>query len=155
MQESNGENTGVLIWREYRSFDMATIIEIMETANRSPISIMQHKDNKYLRAFLTVGFIPQYKMILPETDPPYTPNPMEEAQVSSGIFWQFCNKLEIFVKKYDKIGTIKIENAFIQALETMSAKEAKLVLAAKNQRIPSLYKKVTLEALKKVGFFVI
>jgi hypothetical protein len=132
---------------------MATIVEILKAAEDNIQSIMQHKDNTYLRNFMRAAYISNRKLQLPETDPPYKINAMEEAQVPSGVFWQVCKKIEIFQKTYEKAATVRVENSFIQALESVSAKEAEIILAAKNQTLHKIYKGVTLEALTKVGYF--
>lgn len=133
---------------------MAGIIDILKAAEDNIQSIMQHKDNKYLREFMESAYIPEKKLQLPETDPPYKPNSMVEAQVQPGVFWQFAKNVKMYQKQYDKQTTLRVENQFIQVLENVSAKEAEAILAAKDQKLHKIFKGVTLASLKKVGYFV-
>lgn len=112
---------------------------------------MAHKDNKYLRNFMEAGYIKAKKMNLPETDPPYKPNPMNEYQVEPGVFWQFAKKIDIFQRT--DVKPLRSETIFIQALETVSHKEAKVMLACKDQTLNKMFKGVTLKALTEVGYF--
>lgn len=133
---------------------MATITEILKDAEDDIRTIMKHKDLQYLRMFLSAALMPQYKLKLPEGVPPYNPNTMEEGQVSPGVFWQFCSKLPMYVTgANDKRSQARIELNFIQVLETVSAHEALIILACKDQNLQSLYKGITLEALYKVGYY--
>jgi hypothetical protein len=132
---------------------MATIIEIMKAAEDNIQSIMQHKDNNFLRMFMNAAFLPDAKLKLPETHPPFSPNKMEEAAVPPGVFWQFARRIDMFQKEYTGAAKARTETAFIQALESVSAKEAELILACKDQTVARIYKGITFEALKNVGYF--
>ena len=132
---------------------MATITEILKAAEDDIRTILNYKDDNYLRMILSCAYFPQYKLKLPEGTPPYTPNPMAEAQVLPGVFWQVCKKIDMYLKDYDKKTTARVENSFIQALETVSANEALILLAVKDQTLEKMYKGVTLEALYNVGYY--
>lgn len=129
---------------------MDTINEILKAAEDNMSSILVHKDNKYLRAFMEAAYIPEKKMNLPEGDPPYKPNAQHEQQLR-GTFWQMAKRIDIF-QRTDLKG-LRQETLFIQALESLPEIEAKILLAAKDQKLNKLYKGVTLAALKKVGYF--
>lgn len=128
---------------------MARIIEIMEAAESNPASIMEHKDNTYLRKFMTAAYL--QKMNLPEGDPPYKENAMDEYQVPTGAFWQFARNCDKYFRT--DVPKIKLETNFINDLESVSKKEAKLILAAKDHKIHKLYKGLTLKKLQEVGYF--
>lgn len=135
---------------------MATITEILTAAENDIRSIMQHKDNRYLRGMLECAYIKEKAMTLPEGEPPFKANSMEEAQVEPGIFWQIAKKIDMFqrdMKTMPKMTQVRIENSFIQALESLSAKDAQILIAIKNQTLHKIFKGVTLKALKEVGYF--
>jgi hypothetical protein len=128
------------------------IAEILAAAEDNISSILAHKDNSYLRAFLSAAYIPEKKMKLPEGMPPHNSNKQEDAQVPPGVFWQFARKVDIF--SLPGTNPIRMEQQFIQQLESVSATEAKIMVAAKDQELHKLYKGVTYDALKTVGYFV-
>ncbi len=132
---------------------MSGIVEILTKAEDDIRTIMLHKDNRYLRNLLEAAYIPAKKLKLPEGDPPYKPNAMEEAQVSPGVFWQVAKKIDIFQIEHPKHVLMKVETSFIQALESLSATEAKVLLAVKDQTLHKMFKGLTYEALQKVGYF--
>jgi hypothetical protein len=135
---------------------MASVIEILAAAEDNIRSIIQYKDNRYLRNLLDAAFIPEKKLRLPEGAPPYTPNPMHEAQVNPGIMWQACAKLDQFQRDLpegNKALRARIENQFIQTLESVSAKDAEILLAVKEQTLSKLIKGVTYAKLQEVGYY--
>ena len=130
---------------------MSTINEILTETEDNITNIMKHKDNQYLRKFMEAAYLKEKKLNLPETAPPFKINAQEEAQVPPGVFWQFAKKIDIF-QRTDVRG-LRIETMFIQALESVSAKESEIILAAKDQKMSKLFKGVTLAKLKEVGYF--
>jgi vacuolar-type H+-ATPase subunit E/Vma4 len=129
---------------------MDTIEQILQAAEDNCESILKHKDNKYLRNFMQAAYLPEFKMNLPDTDPPYKENPQHPEQLR-GTFWQIVKKIDIFQRK--DLKPLRQETLFIQALESIPANEAKILLAAKDQTLHKIYKGVTLAKLKKVGYF--
>ena len=128
---------------------MARIIEILKAAESNPVSIMQHADNKYLRNFMVMAYL--RKMNLPEGDPPYKPNPMAEHQTNPGSFWQVAKNIEKYYRT--DAPKLRIETNFINDLESVSAEEAKVILAAKDQKLHKLFKGLTLKKLQEIGYF--
>lgn len=129
---------------------MSTINEILKAAEDNPKSIMNHMGNKYLRSFMEAAYLTEKKLTLPEGDPPFKTNLQHEFQVPSGVFWQFAKKIDLFQRP--DIGP-KLEQQFILQLESMSEVEAKIVLAAKDQKLNKMFKGLTLKVLKEVGYF--
>lgn len=129
---------------------MATVQEILLNANENIDTIKQHIGNSYLRNLMEVAYIPSKKMILPEGDPPYKVNKVHPDQVS-GTMWQIVKKMDIFLRA--EVPAVKRENSFIQALESVSELDAKILLAAKDQTMHKLFPGLTVEELTKVGYF--
>lgn len=129
---------------------MDTINQILEAANKDPVSLMAHKDNKYLRAFMEAAYVPEKKMNLPEGLPPYKENKQHEEQLR-GTFWQIAKKIDIFQRT--DLKPFRQELLFMQALESLPESEAKIFAAAKDQNLPALFKKLTLKKLQEIGYF--
>lgn len=130
---------------------MSTVTEILKAAEDNINSILPHKGNKYLRNLMEAAYVPEKKFLLPEGNPPYKPNGMHEAQVEPGIFWQICKKIDIFQRPEMK--TVRREMQFIQALESVSAIDAEILLAVKDQKLAKKFKGLTLKKLTEIGYF--
>ena len=130
---------------------MDTINQILEAANKEPVSLMAHKDNKYLRGFMESAYLPEKKMNLPEGLPPYKENKQHEEQLR-GTFWQIAKKIDIFQRK--DLTPFRQELLFMQALESLPESETKIFIAAKDQNLNSVFKKLTHKKLQEIGYFV-
>lgn len=129
---------------------MNTIREILNEANGDIQKILGHTNNKFLRSFMETAYLPEKKLDLPEGDPPYNVNKQEDHYTKGG-FWQFARKIDVLYRK--DISKLKIETLFIQGLEAVSAGDAKIILAAKDQVLHKEFPNLTLENLIKVGYF--
>jgi hypothetical protein len=129
---------------------MATIQEILIKANENIDTIKEHIGNNYLRLLMEAAYVKEKKLLLPEGDPPFKPTSMHPDQVS-GMMWQIAKKIDIF--RRTDAASIKRENAFIQALENVSPMDVKILLAVKDQTMDKLFPGLTMEELKRVGYF--
>lgn len=129
---------------------MDSIPDILADADKDPTSLLKHKGNNYLRNLMMIAYLPEKKMILPEGDPPYNTTTTSD-QVTKGAFWQVCRKLDIFLRT--DLNPIRREAQFISALESISEKEAQILLNAKDQTLMSIYPNLTFEKLKEIGYF--
>lgn len=129
---------------------MASIQEILVEANENIDTLKKYINNNYLRSLMDVAYIPEKKMVLPEGDPPFTDRKVEAAQCE-GTMWQIAKKIDVFLRKDSP--ALRRENAFIQALESVSPLDAKILLAAKDQKMHKLFPGLTMKELKKVGYY--
>lgn len=129
---------------------MSTISEILSAANTDINTLKQHIGNKYLRNLLEAAYIPEKKFVLPEGIPPFKENPQHPDQLS-GSFWQIAKKIEN-LQRMD-ITPIRRESLFIQDLESLSAIDAKILIAVKEQTLHKMFKTLTLKNLKAIGYF--
>ena len=127
-----------------------TIKDILDDANKDINSIIQHKNNSYLRLFMEAAFIPEKKINLPEGAPPYTQN-NDSTYQNKGAMWQIARKLDVFYNP--KMNQLRREAAFIGALENVSVEEANILLNMKDQTLSVVYPTLTYDALKQVGYF--
>jgi len=130
---------------------MLTIPEILAQANDDVKTIMAHAANRYLRNLMEAAYLPGKKFNLPEGIPPFKPNAQHEAQTPGGIFWQIAKKIDLLQRK--DLKAARQEAVFIQALESLAAVDAEIFIAVKEQTLHKKYKKLTLAALTKAGYF--
>lgn len=129
---------------------MKNISVILAEANKDIYSLAEHFPNSYLRNIMEAAYLPEKKFILPEGDPPFVmaPNHMDQL---SGTFWQVAKKLNMFQRA--DLKPIRRESLFVQALESLSPVDAKILLCVKDQNLMKLYPNLTKEMLVKIGYF--
>lgn len=130
---------------------MDSIPDILQDANTDIKTILKYKTNNYFRNLMVVAYMPTKKMLLPEGNPPFKTTGDLTDQITKGAFWQICRKLDIFLRS--DISAFKRESAFIHALESVSTKEAQILLKAKDQALTDLYPNLTYDKLKEIGYF--
>jgi hypothetical protein len=99
---------------------------------------------------MTVAYVPEKKMILPDGEPPYKTTGTSD-QITKGAFWQVCRKMGVFLRA--DLKSIFREAQFISALESVSEKEAQILMKAKDQNLMAIYPNLTYEKLKEIGYF--
>ena len=125
------------------------ITEILEEINEDPKKIVNYKDNEVVKTVFNFAFRPQGKMLLPEGDPPYKEDPAPMG-MNPANFAMECQKFYVFCKA--DLKPLRREQLFLQLLENLHPKEAKLMLAIKDQDLPKLYKKITHKVVYEAGF---
>ena len=125
---------------------MATIIEKIEaqTTVERQVDFLNLHSSYALKIVLGYGMDPGCKWLLPETDPPYTP--LFNAADQEEKFYSECKKLMYFVDTDEgrTVKQIKREQLFIQVLESVDPRDAKLILRMKNKQL-----KISMEAVKQ------
>ena len=129
---------------------MSNISEIISAANVDINTLKQHIGNKYLRNLMEAAYIPEKKFVLPEGIPPFKGNLQHPDQLS-GAFWQIAKKIENLQRA--ELIPLRRESLFIQALESVSEIDAKILIAVKEQSLDKMFKNLTMENLKAVGYF--
>jgi len=126
---------------------LAEIIESVEKQKSKAKQIQVLKDNSCseLKAVLGFGIDPGVKWLLPESDPPY--KPLQESADQQGRFWNETKKLIYFVDSPEgrDVKQIRREQLFIQVLESIDPRDAKLLLRMKNKKL-----KIKKEVVKEV-----
>lgn len=117
-----------------------TLFEVLEEASKSdtPVDVLKKSIGVDKRVFdvLAYAFNPNFKMNMPESDPPYIPStfplgvaPMELLHLSSKLYIVYSKE----TKQYKK------EEIFIRWLEEMSPEEAKILIAIKDRSLSKMY----------------
>jgi hypothetical protein len=116
---------------------MANVIAKIEaqTTIERQAEFMQLHSSYALKAVLGYGMDPGVKWLLPDGDPPY--RPLFEAADQEGRFYVECKKLIYFVDSPEgrQVKQLKREQLFIQVLESIDPRDAKMLLRMKNRQI--------------------
>ena len=116
---------------------MSNIVAKIEaqTTVEKQVEFLQLHSSYALKAVLGYGMDPGVKWLLPAGDPPY--RPLFDAADQEGRFYVECKKLIYFVDSEEgrNVKQIKREQLFIQVLESVDPRDAKLLLRMKNRQI--------------------
>lgn len=125
------------------------VTEMLKDINEDPKKIVEYKDSVPLKILFGFAFRPEGKMLLPEGAPPYKPD-AAPLGMSPGNLLMELKRLYVFLRK--DIKASRREQLFIQLLESVHPDEAKLLIAVKDQDIPSVYKSITHKLVYEHGF---
>jgi len=109
--------------------------------------LKSHRPNKLMLQLLKYAFDPAIKFDLPEGAPPFKENDIL-AEDDSGLYGE-QRRLYLFIEGGNpNLKPIKREMLFIEVLESINPKEAKVLLAVKDKKLPykGLTKKLVEEA---------
>lgn len=130
---------------------MPSVREILVAAEDNLKTILEHKDNKYLRGLMEAAFLEDKKFNLPVGVPPYKENAQPPEQTPPGIFWQIAKNVALLQRK--DIKPFRQETIFIEALEALAGEDAKILIAIKDQTLDKMFKGVKYKALLEIGYF--
>jgi hypothetical protein len=126
------------------------MIEILQEVNKEPALLKKYTENIALKLLFQYAFIPEKKFDLPEGTPPFKED-KAPLGMSPANFTQEIRRWYIFTKEKELAKTRK-EALFIQLLESLHASEAKLMIAIKDQTLPSLFKNLKADVVAQYGF---
>ena len=94
--------------------------------------ILKDRDNFATKALLQLNYHPDVKWKIPKGAPPYTPS---ENQADASLHFE-VKKLDYYVdpSPHD-IPMLRRESMFVQLLERLDPKDAKLIIAMKDKKI--------------------
>jgi hypothetical protein len=115
---------------------MQLVCDLLSDINKDLNVLKQHSENTYLRNLFKYALLSEYKFLLPEGAPPFKTNQQSSAQLH-GSMWGACKKLYIFARPDMK--QLQRESLFVTTLESVSAEEATLLIAIKDQTLDQIY----------------
>jgi hypothetical protein len=125
------------------------LTELLSEINKDPKIITQHKENFMLKVMFAHAFLPAYKFILPEGEPPFKASAEPLGMTPTNLYVEckrfhncFCN---------EKLKPLKRESLFIGLLEGIHPEEAKVLIAIKDQKLTKLYPKITWKLVSDAG----
>lgn len=125
-----------------------TFYEIFEEADKAKtkkekIAVLHKYSSAGLKAILGYTYDPTVKWLLPEGDPPYTP--LASSADVEGRLVAEVKKLYLFVDgpsdAQRNMKPMQRERIFIEMLESIDHRDAKILLAMKNRKLP--FKSIT------------
>jgi hypothetical protein len=120
------------------------IAEILKRVSESKtkeekLDILRKNDSSAIRTVLKYALDPNIKWDLPEGEPPYKPC---EYLDQHSMLYQEARRLYLFIEGGNpNLKPIKKESLFINLLESVDPMDAKVLLAAKDKKLP--YKGIT------------
>jgi hypothetical protein len=124
------------------------LTQMLDEINSDPKSIEKHKDNFLLKVIFAHAFLPDYKMLLPEGEPPFKAGSEPMGMTPTNLFAE-AKRFYVFMRK--DLAAIKRESLFIGMLEGIHPDEAKIVIAVKDQKLQKLYPKITWKLVSDAG----
>lgn len=116
---------------------IAEILKLVDSAptREEKIDILKINDSAVLRTILKYALDPKIEWELPKGKVPYSPNPYVDQQ---GNLYTEARRLYLFVKGgHPTLKQMKREILFIQFLEGLDAEDAKVIVAAKDKKLPA------------------
>ena len=124
------------------------LTQMLEEINKDPKSIATYKDDFLLKVMFAHAFLPNYKMDLPEGDPPFKPASEPMGMTPTNLFSE-ARRMYVFCRK--DLKPLKRESLFISLLEGVHPEEAKVLIAVKDQKLHKMYPKITWKLVSDAG----
>jgi len=124
------------------------ITEILAEINKTPENIKYYIDNYAIKTLLQYAFDPAKVFLLPSGTPPFKKD-NAPIGMSPGNPYQQVKKLYIFGRT--DVSKVRLEQLFIQMLESIHPSEAEVFIAVKDKCLTKLYPNITKELLIEVG----
>lgn len=111
---------------------------------KEKVDALRANDSYIIRVILQGVFDESVKWLLPEGDPPYTPNELVDQE---GILINEARKILYFVEGFHDLPNAKREQMFIELLEQVDPKDAILLCAVKEKKLP--FRGITIQHVKE------
>ena len=124
-----------------RKNGIAEILKIVseQKTTEDKVRKLQELNTPVLQQVLRYALDPSIKWKLPEGEPPYKPSPYDDTQA---MLYQEARRMYLFIEGgNDNLTPLRREQLFISFLESIDKEDAKLMIAAKDKKIP--YKGIT------------
>ena len=126
------------------------VSEILEKANalktkKERIDYLRSNDNVALRGIIQLALDPKFVWALPIGTPPYKPyNGVD----NEGVLYNEMRRLYIFLEGgHPTLKQMRREQLFIQLLESVTPKDAEMLIAVKDKKLP--YKGITRDVIQE------
>lgn len=130
---------------------MATLYvsEILDEINKAPeLLTTKYKGNFAIVTLLRFAFDPSIRFKLPKGVPPFRPS-AEPMGMSPGNFYQYVRKFPLYLR--EDISSFRLEQLFIQMLESLHPAEAEICILIKDQKLTEKYPSITMEYVIECG----
>lgn len=132
-----------------------SIAEILNKASKlktkqEKVDLLKNNNSQTLRNILILTYDKSKKILLPDSEPPYTPS---EAHENQGLLLNQSRKLKYFVEGFSppNVKQIKREHIFIEMLESVHKDDAKvLIQMVKRKPFKGITKSIINEAFGEI-----
>lgn len=122
--------------------------EMLKEINEDPKAIEKYKNEFLLKVIFAHNFLPAYKMLLPEGEPPFKRADQPLGMTDTNLFVE-AKRMYVFIRK--DLKPIKREALFVGLLEGIHPSEADIIIAAKDQLLQKVYPKITWKLVSDAG----
>jgi|688.fasta_scaffold91245_5 hypothetical protein len=128
------------------------VFELLEktTSLDERVEVLRNNFTQPVQMILQAAFKPDLHLDLPAGAPPYNPDP-NAAGLQPSPLKQQIKILPSLLKRNDRLSSIRKETLFIRLIEGAHAKDAIIIIAAKDKKLPELYPLLT-ESLVRAAF---
>lgn len=128
------------------------VFELLEktTSLDERVEVLRNNFTQPVQMILQAAFKPDLHLDLPEGAPPYNPDP-NPAGLQPSPLKQQIQILPSLLKRNDRLSSIRKETLFIRLIEAAHAKDAIIIIAAKDKKLSELYPLLT-ESLVRNAF---
>jgi hypothetical protein len=124
------------------------LTQMLTEINENPKAIENYKQEFLLKVIFAHSFLPDFKMNLPEGEPPFKPAAEPMGMTPTNMFSE-ARRMYVFTR--NDLSAIKRESLFISLLEGVHPDEAKILIAMKDQKLSKLYPKITHKLVSDAG----
>ena len=123
--------------------------QMLDEINKDPKSIDNYKDNFLLKVIFAHSFLPKYKFVLPEGEPPFKPADQPLGMTDTNLTAECKRFYNVFCN--EGVKAIRREALFIGLLEGIHPSEAEILIAVKDQKLQKMYPKITHKLVSDAG----
>ena len=124
------------------------LTQMLAEINENPKAIDNYKQEFLLKGIFAHSFLPEYKLNLPEGEPPFKPAAEPMGMTPTNMFSE-ARRMYVFTR--EDLSAIKRESLFISLLEGIHPDEAKILIAMKDQKLHKMYPKITHKLVSDAG----
>jgi hypothetical protein len=124
------------------------LTEMLKEINDNPKAIETYKNEFLLKVLFAHNFLPDYKWILPEGEPPFKPAAEPLGMTPTNMFVE-ARRMYVFMRK--DLTAMKRETMFVNLLEGIHPEEAKILIAVKDQKLQKIFPKITWKLVSDAG----
>jgi hypothetical protein len=125
------------------------LTEMLKTVNDDPSTVSKYKDDFLFKVISAHAFLPNFKFILPEGEPPFKPAPEPMGMTETNLYVECKRFHNVFCNA--SLKAIKREQLFIGLIEGIHPEEAAILIAVKDQKLSKLYPKITWKLVSDAG----
>jgi hypothetical protein len=125
------------------------LTEMLKTVNDDPSTVSKYKDDFLFKVICAHAFLPNFKFILPEGEPPFKPAPEPMGMTETNLYVECKRFHNVFCNA--NLKALKREQLFIGLLEGIHPEEAAVLIAVKDQKLAKLYPKITWKLVSDAG----